>query len=66
MCSDPTRDWHPRTATCWATASREWGMRRLAKLYEDEKPSDEALHPLDGVAVYVTQEPPEGDEDPFA
>lgn len=62
VCSDPTIDWHPHTTTCWATASREWGLRRLAEKYQDEKPSTDMLHPLDGVSVFVAQTPPEFDD----
>lgn len=66
VCSDPTRDWHPRESTCYPTATREWGLRVLGER-RPEKPSTEGLHDNDGVAVWVSEEPiPEGDPDPFA
>lgn len=64
VCSDPTIDWHPDTATCWPTATQQWGLRRLAKKHENAKPDDTALHPLDGVTLWVSQVEPE--QDPFA
>lgn len=64
-CSDPDVDWHPHESVCWATASRDWGVRRLHSKHEGKKPNPDALHPLDGVAVYVSQQAPTG-PDPFA
>lgn len=61
-CSDPARDWHPHTVTCWATASREWGARRLQDKHKDEQPGPMDLHPLDGVSVFAAPVPPEFDE----
>ena len=60
-CSDSTIDWHPNESTCWATASRDWGWRRLHEKYADDPPGTAALHDLDGVAVYVTRDAPEVD-----
>lgn len=61
VCSDPTRDWHPNTTTCWATATLEWGQRVVSERHKD-KPLDGAeLHPLDGVRMYVTEDAPEDD-----
>jgi hypothetical protein len=64
-CSDPTIDWHPHESVCWASATRDWGMRVLRDKHETKKPGAAALHPLDGVTVFVSQQEPEGD-DPFA
>lgn len=64
-CSDPQRDWHPRDSVCYAAASREWGLRRLQSKYKDRKVGDHALHPLDGVSVWVSADAPPEDEDPF-
>ena len=64
VCSDPARDWHPHESVCWPTATREWGVRRLQAKHEKVEVSDDALHPLDGVSVWVADEPPE--DDPFA
>lgn len=66
VCSDPNIDWHPRISTCYATASREWGDRRLAEKYKDWKSDSVHDHPLDGVTVWVSQEPPSEDEDEFS
>ena len=63
-CSDPAIDWHPHEAVCWATASRDWGIRRLQEKHKNAKPSTDALHPLDGVLVWVSQFPPADDEVP--
>lgn len=57
-CSDPSIDWHPHEAVCWATATRDWGVRRLQEKHKNAKPDTEALHPLDGVSVWVSQTPP--------
>lgn len=65
-CSDPDRDWHPRTVTCYATATTRWGWRRLHKIHEGEEPVAEMLHPLDGVSVWVSDVPPPEGEDEFA
>lgn len=62
VCSDPNVEWHPDTTTCWASASVEWGWRRLKKLHPAEEEVTGALHPLDGVRVYAAQTPPEVDE----
>lgn len=53
-CSDPSRDWFPQEAVCWASATVEFGQRELHEFYKDVKPLPGALHPLDGVAVYAT------------
>ena len=65
-CSDPGIDWHPRTTVCYATASREWGLRRLNARHADVKPDDKALHPLDGLSVFPSRIAPDPDEDEFA
>lgn len=61
-CSDPSIDWHPRKSVCWASASRQWGARRLGEKYRTKKVDPGALHPLDGVSVWVSQVEPEEDE----
>ena len=61
-CSDPSIDWHPHTSVCYATATREWGIRKLQEKHKNVEPSSNALHPLDGVSVYVATVPPEDDE----
>lgn len=62
VCSDPSIDHHPHVTTCWATATVEWGWRRLRKKYPSEDEVTDSLHPLDGVRVYAAQSPPEVDE----
>lgn len=61
VCSDPSVDWHPHKAVCYASAAAEWGARVLQERFGDTKAPDGAL-PLDGVKVWVAQEPPEVDE----
>lgn len=65
-CSNPDVDWHPRTSTCFATATTEWARRRLDAKYEGVKVGEDALHPLEGVTVWVSEVPPDDDEDEFA
>lgn len=60
-CGDPTIDWHPNESTCYASASREWGWRKLREKYKDDPPGTQGLHDLDGVAVYTTRDAPEVD-----
>lgn len=62
-CSDPNIDWHPATKTCYATASQQWGIRRLRDKHKGHDPAanPHALHPLDGVALYVSRNAPEND-----
>lgn len=60
-CRDPSIDWHGHESVCWATATRDWWMRRLQDEHKDATPGPEALHPLDGVAVWASRIPPEGD-----
>ncbi|GEB17220.1 hypothetical protein GUY44_11910 [Pimelobacter simplex] len=64
-CSDPTIDWHPRTSVCYATAAVQWGQRRLQKKWGD-KAAEDGASPLDGVAIYATDQAPEPSEDEFA
>lgn len=65
-CSDPERDWHPHESTCYATGTREWGIRRLREKHKSTSVASDAMHPLDGVSVWVSPDaPPEG-EDSFA
>lgn len=66
VCSDPSIDWHPRTTVCWASGTREWGRRILEKRYEKSEFPTDALTPLDGRAVYVTEVAPPLEEDEFA
>lgn len=60
LCSDPNVDWHPQETVCWATATREWGIRRLQAKHKDFKPDatdargEPLMSPLDGVALWVT------------
>lgn len=61
-CSDPTRDWHPHTTVCWATATRDWGARRLAEKHKHADLADDALHPLDGVSIFAAPFPPDVDD----
>ena len=65
-CSDPAVDWHPRTSTCWATASREWGIRVLRERHKNAKDDKGSLHPLEGVSAWVSQVPPPEGQDEFA
>lgn len=66
VCSDPTLDWHPSTVTCWASASVEWGWRRLRKKHPAKDEDGDALHPLDGVRVHASRQQPEPEVDEFA
>lgn len=61
VCSDPDVDWHPDTTVCWASASVEWGWRRLHKKHPPEEKHTDGLHELDGVRVYASQQEPETD-----
>ncbi len=60
VCSDPSIDWHPQTATCWPTATRQWASEQLAKKHKEWK--GEGLHPAAGRSLWVTQHEPEVDE----
>ena len=63
-CANPDIDWHPHLATCYASATVEWGWRRLRKKYPaDREKSLDALHPLDGSSVFSAQIEPV--DDPF-
>lgn len=67
-CSDPDVDWHPQESVCWATATRDWGIRVLADRHKDEKPGIDAIHPLDGVTVWTSRDDlaaVRGEPDPF-
>jgi hypothetical protein len=69
VCSDPAIDWHPRESTCYATATIEWGLRRLEEKRKDEPLAGAALHSMDGASVWVSEHPPmlaDGEVDPFA
>lgn len=65
-CSDPAVDWHPRTSVCWASASTAWGLRKLAEKHKNKHPGTDALHPTDGVSVWVSSIPPAEGQDEFA
>jgi seryl-tRNA synthetase len=65
VCSDPEVDWHPHIDTCYASATTEWGARRLQDRYKADA-EDGALHPLDGVVIYPSQSAPDLGADPFA
>lgn len=54
VCSDPDRVWHVNEATCYVTATEEWGFRRLRQQYKDERPDEGQLHSLDGATVWVS------------
>jgi hypothetical protein len=64
-CSDPTRDWHPRTSVCWASATREWAEGWLRKQNPDEDLPDDEMSYLAGRYVWVSQQPVPDDEDEF-
>lgn len=64
-CSDPTRDWHPRTEVCWPTATAEWASRRMRKR-DDAAKDDDGLRYLDGRSVWTSTIPPAEGEDEFA
>ncbi len=65
-CSDPTRDWHPRTAVCWPSATREWAQGVLHKKHAKDDLPDNELPYLAGRYVWVSQQPPADGEDEFA
>lgn len=65
-CSDPTRDWHPRTDVCWASATSQWALRKLAKDNAKAEVGDNELGYLDGRWLWVSEQPPPADEDEFA
>ena len=54
VCSDPGVAWYPQRTMCYASASLEVVRRKLTKKHEKARPS-EALHPLDGMGVWVSQ-----------
>lgn len=66
VCSDPAVDWHPHSDTCYATATAEWGIRRLQAKHEKEQRDGAGLHPLDGVSVFTSQFAPAPEADEFA
>lgn len=65
-CSDPAIDWHPRTTVCWASASTQLALRYVNDKHGKTERSPNALHPTDGLSVFVSQVPPAEDEDEFA
>jgi hypothetical protein len=65
VCSDPTRDWYPYKAQCYATGARDLVLRRLGKKYPppgSKEHPETAPHPLDGVSVGVLLDDPDPDE----
>ena len=64
-CSDPTRDWHPRTSVCWASATREWAEGWLRKQHQKEDLPDDEMSYLAGRYVWVSQQPVADGEDEF-
>lgn len=60
VCSDPDVDWHPQESVCWASATRQWGVRRLQEQHKgfDYEARDDRgeplMSPLDGVSVWVS------------
>ena len=62
VCSDPSIDWHPHTSTCWAGATRDWGVRRFQEKHKDEPFEPTKIHSTEGVSIWVSQTPPEVDE----
>lgn len=64
-CEDPSVDWHPRTAVCWASGSQEWAKRLLHEAHEKDKPERGEMHALEGRWVWVSQIKPNPDEDEF-
>lgn len=62
-----SREWHPRTSFCGATAAKQWGQRRLEAMHaNDLEPGENALHWRDGLSIWVSEEPPDPDDDEFA
>lgn len=60
VCSDPDVDWHPQETVCWASATRDWGLRRLQAQHKDfdydatDERGELLMSPLDGMAVWVS------------
>lgn len=60
VCSNPDVDWHPQESVCWATATRQWGVRRLQDQHKDfdyearDERGEPLMSPLDGVSVWVS------------
>lgn len=53
VCSNPDVAWYPQRTMCYATAAREVTTRRLTEKHKGRKPGAD-LHPLDGMAVWVS------------
>lgn len=60
VCSDPAVDWHPQESVCWASATQQWGIRRLRIKHKDFDPDalddrgEPLMDPRDGVSVWVS------------
>lgn len=60
VCSNPDINWHPQESVCWATATQQWGVRRLQAQHKDFKADatdsrgELVMSPLDGVSVWVS------------
>lgn len=63
VCSDPDRVWYPQRTMCYATANREVTQRRVLKRNEDVKQTADALHPMDGMGVWVSEDDLTPDDD---
>jgi hypothetical protein len=48
--------WYPQKVICYATAVREVRLRRVHKKFENAKPNEAGLLPLDGVGVWMAPE----------
>lgn len=61
VCGDPETAWYPQRAVCYATAAREVTLRRLRAKHDGTPGAD--LHPLDGMAVWVSEHDLTPDDD---
>lgn len=62
VCSDPDLALYPQKSVCYPTAVKELTLRRLRKRHSDDMGTEE-LHPLDGLAVWVSHDDLTPDDD---
>lgn len=55
--------WYPQRVMCYATASQALTQRRLNEKHKNNRPGIDALHPTDGMAVWVSQHDLSPDDD---
>lgn len=63
ICSDPSVDYFPQRAICWATAALRVAQRRWDRHTEDAQPDASGYLPGDGVTVWVSTTDLEPDND---